>query len=83
MKRPILLAACLLLALLLACNLPAPTPASPAAGTAENRDTSSPPAPLPGNVIDPQDLAYLGAFRLPESGERPYTFELGYPIPVL
>ncbi len=77
MKQPILLAACLLLALLVACNLPGTTPASPAVGTAENRDTSSPPAPLPGNVIDPQDLAYLGAFRLPEGGERPYTFEYG------
>ncbi len=80
MKQPILLTVCLLLVLLTACNLPAQTPALPslpAAGTAESRDTSSPPAPLPGNVIDPQSLEYLGAFRLPEGRERPYTFEYG------
>jgi hypothetical protein len=28
-------------------------------------------------VIDPQDLEYLGAFRLPEGGERPQTFDYG------
>jgi hypothetical protein len=28
-------------------------------------------------VVDPQDLEYLGAFRLPAGGERPYTFAYG------
>lgn len=40
------------------------------------------PAPLtppsdPGAVIQPDDLTYLGAFRLPDDGLRPRTFEYG------
>jgi hypothetical protein len=36
-------------------------------------------APLPpsGALIQPSDLVYLGAFRLPDDGERPRTFEYG------
>ena len=28
-------------------------------------------------LLQPEDLRYLGAFRLPEGGERPYTFAYG------
>lgn len=31
----------------------------------------------PGSRIQPADLHYLGAFRLPDSGERPLTFAYG------
>jgi hypothetical protein len=34
-------------------------------------------AAVSGEVVDPQSLEYLGAFRLPEGGERPYTFDYG------
>ncbi|MBN1180351.1 MAG: hypothetical protein JXD18_14155 [Anaerolineae bacterium] len=67
----------------LACNLsaspgaeetagPAHTPA-PSAGTREPGSATSPADAL----IQPADLVYLGAFRLPDDGERPRTFEYG------
>lgn len=64
--------------LLAACTHPE-TAGTPPAGDspAPDTDTSSPPLPLPGNVIAPQDLEYLGAFRLPAGRERPYTFDYG------
>ena len=31
----------------------------------------------PTALIQPEDLAYLGAFRLPDGAERPFTFEYG------
>jgi hypothetical protein len=80
MKRSLLLLL-IVAALLAACNLPGtapteiPIPVDEAPDT--DIDTSSPPAPVSGNVIDPQGLEYLGAFRLPEGGERPYTFAYG------
>jgi hypothetical protein len=30
--------------------------------------------PMPDELIYPSDLAYLGTFRLPEGGDRPFTF---------
>ncbi len=30
-----------------------------------------------GNLVQPGDLTYVGAFRLPDGGERPLTFEYG------
>lgn len=41
--------------------------------------TQPTPLPVEGNVglIQPSDLEYLGAFRLPEGAERPYTFAYG------
>jgi hypothetical protein len=32
---------------------------------------------IEADLINPNDLIYLGAFRLPGSGERPYTFAYG------
>jgi hypothetical protein len=32
--------------------------------------TSMPPADLPTSLVDPDDLVYLGAFRLPETGDE-------------
>ncbi len=42
--------------------------------------TSTPeaePPPLSGELIQPEDLTYLGAFRLPGGDERPQTFAYG------
>ncbi|MBP7677962.1 MAG: hypothetical protein KBB14_16765 [Thermoanaerobaculia bacterium] len=36
-----------------------------------------PSASAPSGRIAPADLSYLGAFRLPAGGERPFTFEYG------
>ncbi len=33
--------------------------------------------PQPTGLVAPGELSYLGAFRLPGGGERPYTFEYG------
>lgn len=62
--------------LLAACNLPgAPVSEAPGGGS---QPTALPiPAPVSGEVIDPQDLEYLGAFRLPAGDERPFTFAYG------
>jgi len=54
----------LLVVTLLACNVPAVLEsevASPPAGT-----ESAPPPSAPGGLIQPSDLVYLGAFRLPD-----------------
>jgi hypothetical protein len=68
----------------LAC-MPTPAPESPpgpaetAAGgapTALPPGTKASPSPA-GPLIQPSDLTYLGAFRLPDDGERPRTFEYG------
>jgi len=40
-------------------------------------DQSSVSLPPSGNVIDPNRLNYLGAFRLPEGWDRPQTFAYG------
>jgi hypothetical protein len=64
--------------LLLACNLAAGPVARPSEATGQAADSDSQtPASLPGEVIDPQNLEYLGAFRLPAGGERPFTFAYG------
>ncbi|MHC1782353.1 MAG: hypothetical protein AB9891_06250 [Anaerolineaceae bacterium] len=39
-------------------------------------DTSSAPI-IPGELIRPEDLTYMGAFRLPDDNGRPRTFEYG------
>ena len=53
------------------------TPASP--GNPSSAATEESPAPaLPAvNLVQVTDLVYLGAFRLPNEGERPKTFEYG------
>jgi hypothetical protein len=67
----------------LACNLPAVTSpgAQPPALTPEEDFatylplvTSAPPSTA---RVQPSDLVYLGAFRLPDDAERPRTFEYG------
>jgi hypothetical protein len=72
---------------ILACTLsaqPTDTPeqavaASPAAASAVFLPTitSNASPTLPGGRIQPADFTYLGAFRLPDDGERPRTFEYG------
>ncbi len=32
---------------------------------------------LASGAVDPGSFHYLGAFRLPEGGERPHTFQYG------
>jgi hypothetical protein len=62
------------------CN----APAAPAAATQPSQlapaaaPASSPSAPISrGNVLVPERLQYLGAFRLPGESERPRTFDYG------
>ncbi|MBN2387298.1 MAG: hypothetical protein JXB85_09775 [Anaerolineales bacterium] len=79
----------LILSLLFACNLPGgeveesgaaeqsgPEPGAPLEpGPAV---TQPPLGPIPdSDLILPENLEYLGAFRLPDGGDRPYTFEYG------
>lgn len=42
--------------------------------TSDRPRTTMPPS---GNLTAPDDLVYAGAFRLPDDGERPRTFEYG------
>lgn len=81
----------LLAAAVMACNFSigypdANTQPEAAAPAGENPDAVRPTnassgpsaAPvIPGELIRPEDLTYLGAFRLPDGGERPLTFEYG------
>ncbi len=39
--------------------------------------TPTPTIPAPAGVISPNDFTYLGAFRLPDDGEKPKTFSYG------
>ncbi|MFZ6030069.1 MAG: carbohydrate binding domain-containing protein [Chloroflexota bacterium] len=58
----------------------APAPALAASPTAGNQTflpTVACKANPTGERIQPADLTYLGAIRLPDGGERPYTFEYG------
>ena len=55
---------------ILETNQAAPIPVS----LQMKNDTSERPKP---NVVMPADFTYLGAFRLPGDGERPYTFAYG------
>jgi hypothetical protein len=63
--------------MLVACNMKFATPAGPESGGQPQPGDSAPPEPISGDVIDPASLEYLGAFRLPEGRDRPYTFEYG------
>ncbi|HMB23694.1 MAG TPA: hypothetical protein VKP08_12710, partial [Anaerolineales bacterium] len=64
----------------IACSLgqnPTPT-ASPATGSAPVIPATTQPNLSPsGNVITPDNLEYLGAFRLPGGDEPPQTFAYG------
>ena len=67
---------------ILACTFgqtpPLPTgPEAGAATPAESQPQPLPPAYASGDVVDPADLEYLGAFRLPGGGDRPLTFAYG------
>lgn len=57
-------------------QLPVDLPPSPVVEPVETPVASLPPADS-GAIIQPDDLTYLGAFRLPDDGERPRTFEYG------
>ena len=57
---------------------PPTAPSSPTALPPAAMATATPaPAPPPSDGLLPQDFTYLGAFRLPDGGERPLTFEYG------
>jgi hypothetical protein len=78
-----------LLAGLSACNLSggggAGPPTVPQAQSDPVSTSNGPgvvsPSPVPAanaaELVQPEDLVYLGAFRLPDGGERPLTFEYG------
>ncbi len=67
---------------LLACNFTSlnaaepPPAAQPDAATAPTM-ASAPSQALPAELIQPDDLVYLGAFRLPSGDEPPQTFAYG------
>jgi len=83
MKRtPFSFPALILLAALVACNLPsgAPQDSGEAGSPADGPSVAAPLPPPPANaaeLVQPADIAYLGAFRLPDGGDRPLTFEYG------
>ena len=58
-------------------TLPSLPPSNETAPTSPASATPLPPPADPGAVIQPEDLEYLGAFRLPDDGDRPRTFEYG------
>ncbi len=76
------------LGLALACNLPGITPTPPpipsrgtvAAGeptVAPGAQTQVPAVPIETGLIAPDDMVYLGAFRLPGGDDPPRTFAYG------
>lgn len=77
--RPSLLLVILLY--LASCNLPA----GEGPGTTDEQPAQGPSVTLPvppppenaSELIQPEDFVYLGAFRLPDGAERPFTFEYG------
>ena len=70
----VLLAIALLAALLPGCaSDPSPNPAV----APSSAPTAPPAAVLPEDLVHPDDFAYLGAFRLPDDGERPRAFAYG------
>ncbi len=62
----------LVLAFVAGCAEPtSPPPAAPAtAATSPNPPTAAPSMPIPAALIQPDDLAYVGAFRLPDGPEE-------------
>jgi hypothetical protein len=70
----------ILLVSILACTLgqTAPPPSEPGLAPAPPQGGQSPNnLPPSEDVILPEDLEYLGAFRLPAGGDRPFTFAYG------
>ena len=63
--------------------LPAVTATSTRSPTATSSATASPTrtptatATVSSSLVQPADLVYLGAFRLPDDGDRPFTFAYG------
>ena len=71
------LAIALLLFLLFSCSAGSPRLAAPTP-SAYLPITTNANVPVPaGGLLQPADLHYAGAFRLPDAGERPLTFEYG------
>ena len=54
-----------------------PTSTATYAAAGSPTPTATPTMPLAADLLRPGDLAYQGAFRLPDDGERPLTFEYG------
>jgi hypothetical protein len=71
--------ALVLLGVMLACNAPAPETPAPLTPPASPTPFAALPSggPLPSDLVTPDDFVYLGAFRLPDDGDRPRTFEYG------
>ena len=62
-----------------ACNGGQTTPQSePEAGATSPTESQPSQIPIPsGEVVNPADLEYIGAFRLPGGEDRPQTFAYG------
>ena len=80
MRRVVIFLAALLIALFLfllfSCTVQTNRRAAPTP-TAYLPITTNTSAPSPAHRLQPADLRYAGAFRLPDAGERPRTFEYG------
>lgn len=61
---------CLLLLLLAACATPTIAPATSPPLPSPTTPSTTQPAPLPTALIQPSDLTYVGAFRLPDGPEE-------------
>jgi hypothetical protein len=84
MKGKIAFASLALLLTVLACSSGQPAAGQPTPGlppsTAADSDPTATAAPPPANMgelVQPADLEYLGAFRLPGGDDRPQTFAYG------
>ncbi len=85
-KKRLILPAIALLLSALACTFGQPPADQTPPGLPPSNETDPtspasaaplPPPADPGAVIQPEELEYLGAFRLPDDGGRPRTFEYG------
>jgi hypothetical protein len=77
MLTPRLPSAFVLLAFLSACSLAGSGSGESVPSIQPPADDSVPSPPASSTVINPADLEYLGAFRLPENRDRPFTFDYG------
>ncbi len=81
-----LTAVLILLLAALACSLPRQHPveirsgldvSTPTLESSQPKPQPLPPAQVSGNLVNPDDFEYLGAFRLPGGEDRPQTFAYG------
>ncbi|HNT75366.1 MAG TPA: hypothetical protein PKH77_10140 [Anaerolineae bacterium] len=82
MNSRAVVALCAMFLVLSACRAPDVEPlevatASPAPRPSTRPAPAAPARPPSGALVTPDDFTYLGAFRLPDDGDRPRTFAYG------